>query len=90
MLNKPALESADLPIKTFQVLSYHSLNGHVLAMVINENGQLRDTENQTNANRRLDGINYAKISCNIILSSINASDTQAYPFTFFIRLFTED
>jgi hypothetical protein len=121
MLNKSALESADILIKTrfqvfgdkmgtsslmgilqaryadhaithmrtannFRVLSYHRLNGKILATAILPNGNLRETEGQTNANRRPDGIQYAKISCDLMFTAINTEDTQAYPFTFFIRL----
>jgi hypothetical protein len=125
MLNKSALESADILIKTrlqvfgdkmgtaslmgilqaryadhavafmrnatnFQVLSYHGLNGRIIAEAMEPNGELREINGQTNANRRPGGIQYAKISCDLKFTAINTEDTQAYPFTFFIRLFTEN
>ena len=64
----------------FEVLSYHGRNGRIINNATLDNGNLKPTDNQTNANRRPAGIMYAKLSCDVLFADINPTNTSAYPF----------
>ena len=75
--------------QTFTVRSYHRPNGLIIADCYKPDGTLKDTDGQTNANRRPGDIQYVKIACDIVFSDITPENTQLYPFTFFVRLHME-
>ncbi len=72
--------------QSFTVRSYHRPNGLIISDCLQANGNLKPTDNQTQANRRPEDIQYVKIACDVVFSDITPVNTQLYPFTFFVRL----
>ena len=75
-----------LSASQFTVLSYHGKNGRVIADCMLANDELKPTTNIANADRRPANIHFAKLNSDIRFTSIDAANTQVYPFSFFIRL----
>jgi hypothetical protein len=74
----------------FEVLSYHGRNGRIINNAETVEGNLKPTENATNPDRRPADLMYAKLSCDLLFVAIDAENTSSYPFTFFVRLPTEN
>lgn len=73
----------------FTVVSYHGKNGKVIPDCTDSNGDLIAFNKKSAADRRPEGITFAKIACKIDFSSIDRNSTAKYPFTYFIKLDTE-
>ena len=54
------------------------------------NVHLKPTDNQTDTNRRPAGIHFVKLVVDLNFKDIDASHVQIYPYTFFVRLKSEE
>jgi hypothetical protein len=86
------IQHASLYIKRagiFHVISYHGRNGRIINTATLENGNLLPLDDQTNANRRPNGLIYAKIEADVQFMDIDPKNKAIHPFSFFVRLNNE-
>jgi hypothetical protein len=69
----------------FTVLSYHGRNGVTIAATV-PGGNLRPTMGVVAAARRPTGVMFARLACDLRFTEIDAENTIAHPFTYFVRL----
>ena len=74
----------------FEILSYHNRVGMIIQDCFLPNGHLKPTDNQTDTNRRPAGIHFVKLVVDLNFKDIDASHVQIYPYTFFVRLKSEE
>ena len=69
----------------FSIVSY----GRVITDATKTNGELKGTMNKSDANRRPEDLQFAKLSCNISFCDLDSNDLRIYPFSFFVHLKVE-
>jgi hypothetical protein len=72
----------------FNVLSYHGRNGHIVN-AMTDGGDLRPTQNVTNAARHPPGLIYVKVEADLQFMDIDPSNNMIYPFSYFVCLYNE-
>ena len=73
-------------VGNFKVLDYQGRNGKIILDCTQPNGHLKLVDNQTNLNRRPEGIHFVKLTSDVTFTAVDPNDKQPYPFSFFIRL----